>query len=603
MLLQFLILRSVRRTVLSDLRVFGFLAACLASTAGLAQMQPIAAAGPDLIETGVPSFVVLGPEALGISGTPIHLKQMPDGRLLAVGHNELALGDGVRWQVFRKTEGRDSPGIFGVAVDKEGEIFVGLPGGFARVDFSSDGHWRLTRLDGLPPEVGTNFPTLTHVEAVGGQWLWWFGGGPVVAWQPGTVARVVGRTNAPERAFILNNKIHLSDAATGSLYRVDNGTLVEVAPSKAKWAADTITCAVSLDGGQEFLGTISRGIIAADGPSWRPLATRGLLSGEHRINDLCATEGGLLAAALDNFGVVFFDRTGRIVQVLDRSIDHRLARPTRLIRSPGGTLWALLGEGLARISFPARLSYFEPMVPTGLAYAQPFRFHGRLWLMSDGKAQRAVYDSDNRLTHFEIDTPPDGYLGNLTEIDGRMIAGGVDGLYEHVEGTGWSRIITGIDSPYVRAQPVDKGRWLYAAKGEIGWLLGENGKFSTERFPEPGLGHVYGGTTDRDGVFWLELGPSKVGMVRPTLPRPTLEIFGPESGLPEGWAQVFVIDGKARINVPPRILTLDASNHRLVEDGSFCCRSRNSMGPWAGRFRIPRAGFGLQTTTESSSLA
>jgi len=39
------------------------------------------------------------------------------------------------------------------------------------------------------------------------------------------------------------------------------------------------------------------------------------------------------------------------VQVLDRSLDHRLARVQRLEYAPTGVLWALLNDGVARVQF------------------------------------------------------------------------------------------------------------------------------------------------------------------------------------------------------------------------------------------------------------
>ncbi|MCC5025038.1 MAG: hypothetical protein J6386_20610 [Candidatus Synoicihabitans palmerolidicus] len=46
------------------------------------------------------------------------------------------------------------------------------------------------------------------------------------------------------------------------------------------------------------------------------------------------------------------------------------------------------------------------MVSTGLAYAEHYRFQDRLWLLSDGLAQRGIYDVNDRIVGFEIDSPP-----------------------------------------------------------------------------------------------------------------------------------------------------------------------------------------------------
>ena len=60
--------------------------------------MPSAPAG--VIETGAPSFVVMGPEALGLSSAPTDLHLLPDGRVLVLSEHEVAFGDGVRWDTY-----------------------------------------------------------------------------------------------------------------------------------------------------------------------------------------------------------------------------------------------------------------------------------------------------------------------------------------------------------------------------------------------------------------------------------------------------------------------------------------------------------------------
>jgi hypothetical protein len=99
------------------------------------QALSIKAALPGYIETGIPPFVVLGPEALGLSAAPVDLHQMPDGRILAFGHGELALGDGVRWEVFRQADDDPRVGTASVAIEQDGRIYAGMAGGFGRIEF------------------------------------------------------------------------------------------------------------------------------------------------------------------------------------------------------------------------------------------------------------------------------------------------------------------------------------------------------------------------------------------------------------------------------------------------------------------------------------
>ena len=60
------------------------------------------------MEAGVPAFVVMGPEALGLSTAPTDLHVLPDGRVLVVSQSELAFGDGVRWETFRGVQDQEN---------------------------------------------------------------------------------------------------------------------------------------------------------------------------------------------------------------------------------------------------------------------------------------------------------------------------------------------------------------------------------------------------------------------------------------------------------------------------------------------------------------
>ncbi len=541
--------------------MFGLLSAKI-----FAQSLPLAGAPPDLIEAGVPAFVVLSPEALGLTTAPVDLKQLPDGRLLAVGHNELALGDGVRWESFRQVEGDTQVDTASVAVDQDGVIYAGVPGGFARINFEQDSRWRFVRLENLPAGVTPASSAPIHTAVAGNEWLWWWGSGSIFSWKPGSPAKVVGRASAPERVFQLNGITHLSDYSNGELFKMEAGTLKLTNPPIGKVPVNqTITSLALLDDNRVLFGTAGIGVLISEGGSVRPLVEKGMLTSGHRINDLCATDGGFFAAAVDNVGIVFFDRTGRTVQILDKSIDHRLARARRLLRTPGGVIWALLNEGIVRVNFPSRVSQFEPLVSTGLAFARPHRLDGRLWLLSDGLAQRGIYDESGRLERFQNDSPP-GFLSSLSNINGSLFASGTNDIFVRDSQNTWNLVASGPLSSYICPEPCGPDRWLYVAENEIGWLKWAAEKFSIERIPIPELGHPHGGLMDAHGIFWAELGSARIARVDTKKPRPTVEVYGLAEGVPDGWVQVFKIDDEVRISVPGIIKIFNRELNRFVPD-------------------------------------
>jgi len=531
----------------------------------------MAATPAGFIETGVPPFVVLGPEALGLSAAPVDLQQMPDGRLLAFGHGELALGDGVRWEVFRQAHDDPRVNTLSVAVDQEGGIYAGVAGGFGQVQFGPDGQWRLQRVAKLPAELEGVPDVTSTVWMVGDQWFWSWGSGVIISWHPGRPAKIVGQINALERVFGLGKSIYMSDQSNGTFYRLEQDHFNRVAPFQDSYLSQTITCGLPLEDGTSLLGTYNLGLQRYDGTMFRPLTSQGLLAGPRGINDLCGLGKGLLAVAVDNAGVVIIDETGRIVQSLDRSVDSRLSRVRRLFRASSGVVWALLNDGIVRIGFPTRVTYFEAMVATGLVYSQPFRFQGRLWLVTDGQVQRGVYDDGHRLVRFEVDTPG-VFVHSLVDLDGELIANTQEGIFRHESGGGWTKLADSPGSPYIRPGAVRPGCWLYLAEGEVGWLRRNNGRYEFERFAQPGIGQVYGTVTDAAGVFWAELGTAKVARVEPTFPQPAAQVLGYADGVPNSWAQLCLVQGEVRLNTHEVIRRYDAPSRHFVPDTALLNR-------------------------------
>jgi len=551
-----------------------------------------------LTEAGAPDFVVLGPEALGMNSSLLNLLELPDGRLLVVGRSEIAFGDGVRWDISQKAEGGVQPEVGGMVAAQDGTLYASVSGGFAKVVFDEHARWRCQSVVAGPPEMAQASISFTRCLQVGGEWLWSWGSGPVLRWKPGQVPRLLGSLNAPERAFLIDGRIHVSDSSTGALYRIDGDALQVVVSDSQTYVDRGILCSVPLPDGGDLLGTRGRGLLLMKDGLARAFSDNPLLSGEQRIQDLKAAGPGFFVAAVDTVGLVFFTDKGRVVQVLDRSLDHRLAHIRRIVTTRNGQLWALLDEGLLRVAFPSRASHLEPLVASGLNYAVPYRFGGRLWLMSDGRAQRGVYDERGRLLRMELDSP-DTYLCSMIELYGHVLACGRSGIYLRGEQGGWTPVAEGVVSAHIRPSPAGDDRWLYVARDEVGWLHHEHGRFKVTRIPTPGLGEPYGTVTDSEGVFWVELGSGRAARIEPRYPGPVVELYDTRDGLPNGWVQAFVIDGLARVNAGGRIMRLDPVSQKWIEDAELLARFPELQG---AEGRPARDSLGRLWVTRSSGV-
>jgi signal transduction histidine kinase/CheY-like chemotaxis protein len=594
--------KSVARNVytpqrfLLDLNRAGTLGAVLLSLALVgfgvraeASPQRMAPPAAGLVESGAPQFVVLGPEGIGLSSAPTDLQLLPDGRILVVSQREIAFGDGVRWEVFRGDEGEAGfiPGK--VVVDADGKIYSAIQGGIGRLDLGADGRWHYVRVATFPRDESIDNTILSNVVALPRAWYWSSSGGAVVSWRPGETPHIVGHVAAADRIFALGDETFASSQASGGLYRFsDTGRIVEIS-SHGVFASETVTSSVPFGKGQLLVGTNVAGLKLFDGRNMHPFPTLGALKGGRRINDLVDVGGGLYAAAVDTTGLIFFKADGKTVQVLDRALDHRLARAQRILYSPDGVLWALLIDGVARVEFPSPVSHFEPLLASGLAYAHPVRHEGELWLLADGRAMHAIYAADGHLDHFADESPEGRYLFTLSDIDGQLFASNDLGVHVR-DPAGWRLVFPGMINARIGLATTPERGVLYVARGEFGWIRqGPQGPVA-ERLPAMNLRESYSSTQDASGKVWVELGLNQVARIDPNpTGEPVIKIFGMTDGLTAGWVQIFALDGVAHFNLITRLYRFDEPTQRFVEDTDFR-RRYPEFGDFVGRPTPDREG-------------
>jgi len=546
-----------------------FLAALAAGRVVLcAESGTLPSAPAGKVETGVPSFIVLGRESLGFTSAPTDLHLLPDGRILIVSQREIAIGDGVRWETFQEAAD-DRQFIYSqVAVDGDGRIYAGINGAIARIDFGEDARWRFVPV----LSVAANDP-YEHVVQFSDTWLWYSGGGDVLSWKPGQAVRVARLSLAVEHIFAVGSDIFASSGSSGRINQLHFGGGPTPVPLSNPVATNTVTSSAAFGPGRVLVGTVGDGIRVFDGKTLGPLQVAQSIGTRRRIRDVCEVGAGLYAAAVDMTGIVFFKQDGSTVQILGRALDHRLARVRRLVFSSKGVLWGLLDRGVLCVQFPSQLSDFEPLLSSVISYARPLRHDGILWILADGRLARAVYSEDGVLDRFEPDSPPGQFVWAVSEYQGKLFAGNEEGTYVRKK-DGWQEIAAGaVDTRVGLGPPQPDGRIFYVGRDEIGWMRPTKDGYSVERIPVKGLGEVYNAVTDPGtSSVWLELGVDRVGRVDFGPGRPTVRFFGREDGLGDGWDSIFTLDGTVRFSTSVHLQLLDPATQRFVADEALSRR-------------------------------
>ncbi|HOR98881.1 MAG TPA: hypothetical protein PLZ74_10970, partial [Kiritimatiellia bacterium] len=557
-------------------RIYHFvicLAMLMVPTVGAwAQIRRLEPAGVARTELGVPQFQIRGADALGLTAVPSDLHVLPDGRVLVVAGRTIAWGDGVRWESFRQsTEERPSQSRH-VAVAPDGTIYIGVRGGISRIEFGEDRCWR-TRMVVAVSNLDDSGPAddQREVVEVGDEWLWHGRSGPFRLWHPGSSVRMVGQLDQIAHAFFFRGAYYASSMTTGSLWRLGSDAMHPVLQAPDVWINDTVISSTPFDSGRLLVGTFGRGLRLFDGERFQPFASDSVLAAPARISALCSAGDGFFAAAVDTLGIVFFDRQGRVIQIADRSVDHRLGGVRQLVAGADGTVWGLLKEGIVRVRFPSHISDFVPLFGTAINTVNVCRYGSELWFMGDGRIFRGVYDEGGRLTRLRVDSPPDAYVTALSYAGGFQIAGTDKGSFYWAE-SGWVPFAPSTNNLRVAVPEAFDGRWLYLADREIGWLHLRSGRLEREAFPVPELSRTFHAVRDENGAVWTEMGSGRIGRVQIVDSHPQLTVFTAADGLFPSWCQLFEIDGVARVNVSGRTLRFDKASQRFLPDDEFLRR-------------------------------
>ncbi len=535
-----------------------------------AQIQSLPAPPAGYVEAGVPDFVILGPEALGLSSTPVDFKRLPDGRFVAAALREIAIGDGTRWDVFPEVS-RDTGGnIESLMVEDDGAMYSTTGDSVGRIRFSEEGRWWRETVKHFPADQANRAPNLVYATRVAGQWYWYGQSGCITRWTDSPSLQYLGSINNIGSLFEAAGQVYASDSSNGRLYRIGRDAIVPVLTDKTDSPDYAITEAAPYDQGRVLVATVNRGIQIFDGATLANAPRPALLEGGRHITALCGLADGIFVAAVENFGLVFFDRAGRILQALDRSNDHRLAHVQRLVPGDPGEIWALLRGGLARIAVPSPISHIEPLVENGFTFALPVRHQDRLWLCADGVALRGEYGPDRRLLRFVPDSPPGRYVYQLfPDPEAGVMLASTDGGLLILRDDGWTPGVPAPKGMHLFARRSGGSRWFFSAPGQIGWVVRRATGYHLEAIPVPGLADSFGGVVDRHNVAWIELGTGKCARVDLQAPALQLEYFGQNQGLHDSWVQLFLYHDEMKAVVGGRVLCLDPASRQFIPDEVF----------------------------------
>jgi len=330
-----------------------------------------------------------------------------------------------------------------------------------------------------------------------------------------------------------------------------------------------------------LIGTRTQGLFLYDGQTLHPFKTEAdefMRQNPLYLPGAVLNDGRLLLNTLSG-GAVLLDRRGKLLQTIDRSRtggmpDNRVyyvysdpARPE--------AQWLGLDNGIARVEAPGPFSTFA--ADRGLtSYVIKAQRHRGVLYAATGVG---VFYLDAALGTFKPVKMPVTQAWDFLVIDGQLLAATFDGVYA-VNGDQAAFVRQSVNRNFV-ANALHRSRQdsqrVFVGLGDgLASLRRENGVWRDEgRAPGIHQDEIRSLVEMDDGTLWA--GTRATGLLRLTFPRNGAKIwqevqverFGPEKGLPEGYAAVYEINGVPYFSTGDKIDRFDARNQSFVPDSTF----------------------------------
>lgn len=363
----------------------------------------------------------------------------------------------------------------------------------------------------------------------------------------------------PETQFALGfdygGRFHTVEPGRG-LLRMEDDSL-RSAPGGEAFVEDLVYFALPLEDSTALLGTRDQGLLHYDGQSLSPFETEvDEELAEHMLYHGTALPDGTLALATRQGGAYLLDRAGQLLRVVDEAAGLGDRQTWHAFVDYDGGLWLALNSGLARVETSSPLTYLGEesgleSISTALA-----RHEGTLYAATSAGIFRLSTER-GRAPRFEaVTAPPTGQCITITSTGTDLLAGCEEGIYQ-VEGRSATRI-TEHNVRLFHSSHQEPGVLYAAADQELLRLVREDATWRVDG-PIEGLpgwtlsmheeedGTLWGSTT-ASGVFRAEMDGGQASHITH---------FGPEDGLPEGWAYLTSIDGMLLAHTQEGIFAYD----------------------------------------------
>jgi class 3 adenylate cyclase len=471
--------------------------------------------------------------------------------------------DGVSW---RKIKIPNGAAVRSLAVDGNGTVFVGAQRdfGYLQADEHDDLQF-VSLLGSVPKEQRTFTEVWTIIATPQGVYFrtrdlkrdkifrWNFG--TMKVWEPPSGARFGQLMVSANIPYVL--------VPNAGLFQLRNDVW-ELVPGGEKFAREDIRGIHSADG--TLVVITRRAMFRQSGGAFEELTSNSKLLEDAQIYTSLLLNDGQLALGTNRAGLLLANTRGEVQRRVATAESLPSEKINGLFADRQNGIWMALESSIARLDLS--LTQFDKRTGlNGSVYAVARDGDSLYAGTAVGAFRLKPSAKSDALASFEPVKGLEEFIYCIVPAPGGVLIGAQHGLYQLVKGR--PKLILKADSiADLEISPRDPNVLYAAGRASVLMLTREKDGWTKTKEVASGSADARTVVEDADGHVWAT---TKLDIARVDFRAdpPAVERFAEQNGLPEGWKNAYLINGRVLFATEKGLLRFDAADRMFKPDASM----------------------------------
>lgn len=522
----------------------------------------------DRTELGYPDFRIHTTQEIGTTLGSRFVATDTNGRILYSSEGELSAYDGTQWTRISVPTHRSNEDLNEIREGPDGELYAAGLGYWGKLEVNDRGKYVVELFSDEETRRQASIEYFDQISFLG-RFVFFKGLNTLVRWHPEKGSKT-WNLESLDSLFVVDGRVFVTSKQGFSEIVDDDIHAFDVDEQLDLLNGRVMRSTPWFDGRIALFHT-SQGIVLFDGKTFEDLDDE-LESDAGGIwaNDMEILNNETFAVSLFQYGLALLNREGQVIMRLDQTLDHRFLDCGQIAVAPDNSLWVTLSDGVAQITPPYPITYFDQRHKVPFLYYDFGRLDDDLLIRSSSKMYIAEYSESGKFKRFTLfPFLSDQISYEMIGYDRKVLVTTNQGVFEIEKGAAPKLLI---ELPYIYRAYRTKHTatdQLILSNSRFNYITEyRNGKLvEIAKLPSPGLSNKI--LDDTDGNIWLERGISNIGRIFKENGKYRYHEYSDKDGLTsEQWIPIWQARGEVLFSTRKGPLRFNSATNRfeIAED-------------------------------------